>query len=60
MVNRVYFYVPNLIGYLRVLLLFVAYTAYPDNFTVFFLSYFTSFILDAADGIAARALNQCS
>eukprot|EP00698_Gefionella_okellyi_P018462 TRINITY_DN552_c0_g1_i1.p1 TRINITY_DN552_c0_g1~~TRINITY_DN552_c0_g1_i1.p1 ORF type:complete len:284 (-),score=41.97 TRINITY_DN552_c0_g1_i1:27-878(-) len=57
----VYLYVPNLIGYFRVICSFVSYyfalTGYSTLFLVF---YMTSFLLDAADGYYARKLNQCS
>ena len=54
------FYIPNLIGYLRIILLFIAYNSLPSSYGLFAISYFTSFALDALDGIAARAFNQCS
>ena len=54
------FYIPNIIGYLRILLLFIAYNAQEANYGLFAVSYFFSFCLDALDGIAARAFNQCS
>eukprot|EP00808_Paulinella_micropora_P023128 g32248.t1 len=58
----VYFYVPNLIGYARIILLFVAYELhrYPDKIQLTGLAYFLSCFLDALDGLAARALNQSS
>ncbi len=57
---KIFFYVPNLIGYVRIILLFVAYSVYHDNFPLFALSYFISFSLDFIDGPVARALGQCS
>ena len=57
---KTFFYVPNLIGYLRITLLIFAYSIRNDNFALFALSYFVAFVLDVADGIAARAFNQCS
>jgi len=51
------FYVPNMIGFLRIFLLITSATFYEnvDNFTVF---YFLSFCLDGLDGFTARALKQ--
>ena len=57
---KILLYIPNIIGYLRILLLILAYTLQKTSYTLFFTSYFLSFALDALDGIAARALNQCS
>jgi CDP-diacylglycerol--inositol 3-phosphatidyltransferase len=57
---KVLLYIPNIIGYARIALLFVAYYAIKESYFMFFISYFLSFVLDALDGIAARALNQCS
>nr|CAG4708429.1 unnamed protein product [Naegleria fowleri] len=57
---KIYAYIPNLIGYLRVflsLLSFFIYESYP--LTVICI-YTTSFVLDGLDGIAARRFNQCS
>lgn len=55
----VWFFVPNLIGYARILLL-VAASFFPRN-PLFFLSLTgLSMGLDFFDGIAARKLNQCS
>ena len=56
----VYLYIPNLIGYVRVILLVVCYCTFDINPSLFYGSYLISFFLDAADGIAARYFNQCS
>ena len=58
--NRVLFYVPNLIGYGRIITAIWAYYVAFSNPTWFLVLYTVSFVADAADGIAARALNQCS
>lgn len=56
-----FLYVPNLIGYLRVVLAFVGYAyAVKDTWQVTVASYMLSQLLDAADGYAARRLNQSS
>lgn len=57
---KILLYIPNIIGYFRILLLILSYTLQKTSFRLFFLTYFLSFALDALDGIAARALNQCS
>ncbi|KAJ1678081.1 phosphatidylinositol synthase 1 (CDP-alcohol phosphatidyltransferase1), partial [Spiromyces aspiralis] len=59
--QKVFFYVPNLIGYTRVLLTAAAvYCMYHESpFWVFFL-YGASEFLDVADGYYARKFNQCS
>lgn len=57
--GSVYLYVPNLIGYARIVLAVVAFANYWAyvRFTGFYL---VGFLLDAADGYAARRLNQHS
>lgn len=52
-------YVPNLIGYARIALTVFAFINY-DKPWRFLLYYGTGFILDGADGLAARLLNQSS
>ncbi|KAJ2059416.1 phosphatidylinositol synthase 1 (CDP-alcohol phosphatidyltransferase1) [Coemansia sp. S146] len=57
----VFWFVPNLIGYSRVLLSGVAaYSMYYEHPSVMFISYALSELLDAADGYYARKLGQCS
>lgn len=56
---RIAIYIPNLIGYLRIILTVVALRNYDQPWK--FLQYYGSgFILDGADGLAARLLNQSS
>ncbi|XP_060606730.1 uncharacterized protein LOC132759023, partial [Ruditapes philippinarum] len=57
--NEVLFYVPNIIGYVRILLL-VASLFYYDKPLYFLILYGVSVALDALDGILARKLNQTS
>ena len=57
---RTFLYIPNLIGYLRIALLVFAFSVRNENYGLFFCSYFLSFALDMADGIAARAFGQSS
>ena len=56
----IYLYVPNLIGYVRVITLLLALWLSSVDPIATLVLYTFSFILDAADGMAARALNQCS
>jgi CDP-diacylglycerol--inositol 3-phosphatidyltransferase len=56
----VWLYVPNIIGYSRILFACLAfYYIYTDHI-LFFIFYSLSAVLDIADGHAARALDQCS
>ena len=57
--NPVYLYYPNLIGYLRIFLLFLAGYLVPTNPLWAVLSYMTSMGLDAIDGTVARYFGQC-
>lgn len=50
-------YKPNLIGYLRLLLLLIAI---PLHSATFLLTYFSSVFLDYFDGLAARTFNETS
>nr|AJP61941.1 phosphatidylinositol synthase [Herpetomonas muscarum] len=53
-------FVPNLIGYLRIVLSLASYYVADTQPLLFIAFYTSSFVLDALDGMAARALNQCS
>eukprot|EP00753_Platysulcus_tardus_P005692 PLAT13618.1.p2 GENE.PLAT13618.1~~PLAT13618.1.p2 ORF type:complete len:235 (+),score=115.09 PLAT13618.1:45-707(+) len=63
MPNAIWFYVPNLIGYVRVVTaiysIVLAFTSELGD-AMPALWYFISFFLDAFDGLAARRLNQSS
>eukprot|EP00397_Hematodinium_sp_SG-2012_P029272 GEMP01030903.1.p1 GENE.GEMP01030903.1~~GEMP01030903.1.p1 ORF type:complete len:230 (+),score=3.66 GEMP01030903.1:52-690(+) len=57
----VYLFVPNLIGYVRIILAFAAfYSQGIGAWKIFVGCYVVSYVLDAVDGLAARALNQGS
>lgn len=56
----VFLYVPNLIGYVRIALNFVALHYALSDHRASLLCYAASALLDAADGYAARALGQSS
>ena len=58
--QQVLLYVPNLIGYARIILLLLSLrTMLTDPYTTAAL-YMLSALLDAFDGMAARKLNQCT
>ena len=59
MARNVYLFVPNLIGYGRVVTLFISLYYMEDSPAISMLWYFTSAFLDAFDGMAARHLDQC-
>ncbi|KPI88893.1 CDP-diacylglycerol--inositol 3-phosphatidyltransferase [Leptomonas seymouri] len=58
--SKIFFFVPNLIGYARMACSIVSYLVARDFPALALVLYTLSFILDAADGMAARALDQCS
>eukprot|EP00899_Mesostigma_viride_P015069 jgi/Mesvir1/23563/Mv18259-RA.1 len=60
MATSVYLYIPNLIGYFRIILLFVAFGVAFDRPEWFLICYFLSFACDELDGRFARMFNQTS
>lgn len=56
----VYLYIPNIIGYIRILLNCVAFAICFSEKKLFSLLYFISFVCDALDGWFARKFNQVS
>ncbi|ORX42144.1 CDP-diacylglycerol--inositol 3-phosphatidyltransferase [Piromyces finnis] len=58
--TRVYMFMPNLIGYTRVILAFLSFLFLPCCPITAMTCYSLSCILDALDGTAARRYNQCS
>uniref|UniRef100_A0A8C8S5T6 CDP-diacylglycerol--inositol 3-phosphatidyltransferase n=1 Tax=Pelusios castaneus TaxID=367368 RepID=A0A8C8S5T6_9SAUR len=56
--ENIFLFVPNLIGYARIILLFVAFYYMPSDPGPAAASYLLSGLLDAFDGHAARALGQ--
>ncbi|KAH9648440.1 CDP-diacylglycerol--inositol 3-phosphatidyltransferase 1 [Citrus sinensis] len=56
----VYLYIPNIIGYVRVLLNCIAFYLCFSDKRVFSVLYFISFVCDAIDGWCARKFNQVS
>ncbi|KAK8718975.1 hypothetical protein OTU49_002772 [Cherax quadricarinatus] len=57
---RVLLYIPNIIGYIRLLFLLVAFCILPTSPASFVVFYSISIMLDGVDGYAARKLHQCS
>jgi CDP-diacylglycerol--inositol 3-phosphatidyltransferase len=57
---KTFFYVPNIIGYLRISASIYSFWIYDTQPQLFLILYFVSFVLDAVDGHAARLLNQKS
>ncbi|KEG11381.1 CDP-diacylglycerol--inositol 3-phosphatidyltransferase [Trypanosoma grayi] len=58
--RQIYFFYPNIIGYARVILSLVSFCLLGHMPGVFLACYTASFVLDAADGMVARAFDQCS
>ncbi|KAJ0987935.1 hypothetical protein J5N97_006291 [Dioscorea zingiberensis] len=56
----VYLYIPNIIGYIRVIMNIVAFALSVSNKPLFALLYFISFVCDGLDGWFARKFNQVS
>jgi len=60
MATSVYLFVPNIIGYSRIVFACLAFYYIYTDYLLFFIFYSLSAVLDIADGHAARALDQCS
>ncbi|KAM6585018.1 hypothetical protein CsatB_012020 [Cannabis sativa] len=56
----VYLYIPNIIGYIRVLMNCFAFAQCFSNKKLFSILYFISFVCDGIDGWCARKFNQVS
>ncbi|CAM8976053.1 unnamed protein product [Rhodiola kirilowii] len=56
----VYLYIPNIIGYIRVLMNILAFAICFSNKILFSALYFISFVCDGIDGWCARKFNQVS
>ncbi|KAL8114921.1 putative CDP-diacylglycerol--inositol 3-phosphatidyltransferase 2 [Apium graveolens] len=56
----VYLYIPNIIGYIRILMNIFAFAICFSDRKLFSLLYFISFVCDALDGWFARKFNQVS
>ncbi|CAB4001771.1 CDP-diacylglycerol--inositol 3-phosphatidyltransferase [Paramuricea clavata] len=60
MTENVFLFVPNLIGYSRIILAFVSFYYMADSPVIFTVCYLLSALLDAFDGHFARLLSQTS
>eukprot|EP00873_Tetraselmis_striata_P003046 jgi/Tetstr1/423310/TSEL_014008.t1 len=58
--ENVYVYIPNLIGYVRVVVMLISFTVAKTSPLTCVGLYFLGFALDETDGRAARAFNQTS
>uniref|UniRef100_A0A2M4BYS6 CDP-diacylglycerol--inositol 3-phosphatidyltransferase n=1 Tax=Anopheles marajoara TaxID=58244 RepID=A0A2M4BYS6_9DIPT len=56
--ENIYLFVPNIIGYARIVLAIVSFYYMPTNYVVASWCYIISVLLDALDGHAARHFNQ--
>lgn len=56
--DNIFLFVPNLIGYSRIVLAIISFYYMPTNYVVAAWCYIISGLLDAFDGHAARMLNQ--
>ncbi|KAM1610908.1 hypothetical protein ACFXTN_021265 [Malus domestica] len=54
----IYLYIPNMIGYIRVLMNRFAFAQCFSNKQLFFVLYFISFVYDGVDGWCAHKFNQ--
>lgn len=57
--ENVFLFVPNIIGYLRIVLALLSFYYMPHNYIACSVCYIVSVVLDAFDGHAARYFNQC-
>jgi len=60
MPSKIFFYIPNLIGYSRILFAVISFYYIYTDFIKFYIFYSLSAVLDIADGYAARSFNQCT
>ncbi|PNT76250.1 hypothetical protein BRADI_1g46415v3 [Brachypodium distachyon] len=58
--QSVYLYIPNIIGYFRIIINFIAFGVCYSNRPLFAVLYFFSFLCDGLDGWFARKFNQAS
>lgn len=56
----VLWYYPNVVGYLRVILMLTSFCLANINWKISIASYFLAFVGDVVDGYVARYFNQCS
>lgn len=56
--ENIFLFIPNLIGYARIVLALISFYFMPTRWVIASVCYVTSALLDAFDGHAARAFNQ--
>ncbi|CAO1423250.1 unnamed protein product [Diamesa hyperborea] len=56
--ENIFYFIPNLIGYARIILAIVSFYFMPTNYIISSWCYIISVLLDALDGHAARHFNQ--
>ncbi|KAF7286653.1 phosphatidylinositol synthase [Rhynchophorus ferrugineus] len=56
--ENIFVFVPNLIGYCRIIMAIISFYFMPTNYTIAIVCYVISALLDAFDGYAARYFNQ--
>jgi CDP-diacylglycerol--inositol 3-phosphatidyltransferase len=57
--SQVLRYYPNIIGYVRFILMSAAFVLARDNWKAAITCYLLAFVGDVVDGYVARAFNQC-
>jgi CDP-diacylglycerol--inositol 3-phosphatidyltransferase len=57
--TKVFLFIPNIVGYIRIICLLIAFTYAVTDYRIFMAFYIMSYILDQVDGMAARHFNQC-
>ncbi len=60
LMTKVFLFVPNLVGYIRITCLIIAFWHLKTDYRIFMAFYIASYILDQVDGMAARSFNQCT
>lgn len=58
MAENIFFFVPNIIGYLRIILSLLSFYYMPRDYVLATVFYITSQLMDALDGYFARKYNQ--
>lgn len=57
--SKVLWFYPNIIGYVRFILMSAAFVLAKDNWKAAIICYLLAFVGDVVDGYVARAFNQC-
>ena len=59
LMTKIFFFVPNIVGYIRITCLIIAFWHLKSDYRIFMAFYIASYILDQVDGMAARHFKQC-